>query len=289
MVKLNSSVHFMDPMLQVQVWRAAFRTLVIVSLQTDLLVTLNGACCGPWQGGGHALREGKSKVRGAGVSNTDSFIEEVTEEVRRDRLFALMKRYGWILVLAVLLLVGGAAFIEYRKAQERNAAEATGDAMIVALRQNDPLDRAASLANLSPGSAGAQAVAMMLEAGEKMESGEFDAAIAELQKVEQNADLPLIYRQVAGFKVLALQGENLSAEERRRGYEALIGPGSAIRLLAEEQLALVEIEIGETEAAAKRLQAIASDANATAGLRQRASQLIVALGVEPEQPKVGSE
>jgi len=223
------------------------------------------------------------------VSNTDSFIEEVTEEVRRDRLFALLKRYGWILVLAVLLLVGGATYNEYRKAQQRNAAEATGDAMIAALRLNDPLDRAAELAKLSPESAGAQAVAGMLEAGEQMASGEFNAAIAELQKIEADGDLPLIYRQIAGFKVLALQGENLSVEERRRGYEALIGPGSAIRLLAEEQLALVEIETGENEAAAKRLQAIVSDANATAGLRQRASQLIVALGMEPEQPSVGSE
>lgn len=44
------------------------------------------------------------------MSDTDSFIEEVTEEVRRDRLFGLMRRYGWIAVLAVLLLVGGTAY-----------------------------------------------------------------------------------------------------------------------------------------------------------------------------------
>ena len=55
------------------------------------------------------------------MSDTDSFIEEVSEEVRRDRLFKLMKRYGWIAILAVLLLVGGAAFNEVRKA--RQAAE----------------------------------------------------------------------------------------------------------------------------------------------------------------------
>jgi hypothetical protein len=30
--------------------------------------------------------------KGAGMSDTDSFIEEVTEEVRRDRLFALLRR-----------------------------------------------------------------------------------------------------------------------------------------------------------------------------------------------------
>ncbi len=203
------------------------------------------------------------------MSDTDSFIEEVTEEVRRDRLFTLMKRYGWIFVLAVLVLVGGAAFNEFRKAQARNAAEATGDAMIAALRQDDPLERASALAKVAPESPGAQAIVAMLEASEQVNSGEFDAAVEQLRKVEGNADLPLIYRQLAAFKLLAIQGDTLSVDERRSGYEALIGPSSAIRLLAEEQLALVDIETGDTEAAATRLQAIASDAGATSGLRQR--------------------
>ena len=227
--------------------------------------------------------------KGPGVSNSDSFIEEVTEEVRRDRLYALMKRYGWIVVLAVLLLVGGAAFNEYRKAQERNQAEATGDAMIAALRLNDPLERAEALSRLSPETPGAQAVVAMLEASEQVESGEFDTAVARLKAVEANIELPLIYRQVAGYKLLIIQAESLPVEERKRGFEALLGPNSALRLPVEEQLALIEIEMGNTEAAAERLQSIAGDAEATSGLRQRASQLMVALGVEPELPGAGSE
>jgi hypothetical protein len=34
------------------------------------------------------------------MSDTDSFIDEVTEEVRRDRMFFMLKRYGWIAVPA---------------------------------------------------------------------------------------------------------------------------------------------------------------------------------------------
>ena len=56
------------------------------------------------------------------MSETDSFIEEVTEEVRRDRLFALFRRYGWIVLVLIVLVVGGAAWNEYRKAQDRAAA-----------------------------------------------------------------------------------------------------------------------------------------------------------------------
>ena len=56
---------------------------------------------------------------GAVMSNTDSFIEEVTDEVRRDKLYAALRKYGWIGILAVAAIVGGAAYSEYNKAQAR--------------------------------------------------------------------------------------------------------------------------------------------------------------------------
>ena len=39
------------------------------------------------------------------MSNPDSFIDEVTEEVRRDRLFRLFRKYGWIGGVVVALIV----------------------------------------------------------------------------------------------------------------------------------------------------------------------------------------
>ena len=80
------------------------------------------------------------------MSDTDSFIDEVTEEVRRDRLFALMKRYGWIAALAVVLIVGGAAWNEWRKAQERTAAQDFGDTIKTALELPERDARAEALA-----------------------------------------------------------------------------------------------------------------------------------------------
>ena len=46
------------------------------------------------------------------MSNSDSFIDEVTEEVRKDRLFQLFRRYGWIAGVVIVLIVGGAAWNE---------------------------------------------------------------------------------------------------------------------------------------------------------------------------------
>ena len=38
------------------------------------------------------------------VSDTDSFIEEVSEEVRRDRLYKVLRKYAWVGILAVVTL-----------------------------------------------------------------------------------------------------------------------------------------------------------------------------------------
>ena len=38
------------------------------------------------------------------ANQNDRFIDEVTEDLRRDRLFLMMRRYGWIAVLLVFVL-----------------------------------------------------------------------------------------------------------------------------------------------------------------------------------------
>ena len=54
------------------------------------------------------------------------------------------------------------------------------------------------------------------------------------------------------------------------------------RLLAQEQLALIDIEENQPQAAIDRYQEILQDAEVTSDLQQRALQVIVALGGEPD-------
>lgn len=215
------------------------------------------------------------------MTERDSFLEEVAEEVRRDRMFALMRRYGWIAILAVLLIVGGAAWNEWRKAQMTERAQATGDAILEAVSLGDPQARAEALAALEPADPGARAVVSMLRAGALAETGA-DTAAAEALDSVGGADVAPIYGQVAAFKALLQRTGVLSPEERQQGFSQLAAAGGPLRLLAEEQVALTEIETGATEAALERLETIRADADATPGLRRRATQLIVALGGEPQ-------
>jgi len=215
------------------------------------------------------------------VSDTDSFIEEVTEEVRREQLYGYLKRYGWIAVVLILAIVGTAAYLEWQKARETSAAQAIGDAVLAAMDNNEASDRLTALGSVEASEAEAIAVVAMLTAREAEIAGDVESAVASLESISSNGSLPLEYTQLAALKALMLQHATLSAEDRRLGYEALSSPGAPYRMLAEEQLALIDVEIGQIDAAIARFEAIRSDAETSEGLRARATQLIVSLGGTP--------
>ncbi len=213
------------------------------------------------------------------MSNIDHFIEEVSEEVRRDRLLLMMRRYGWIAILLAILIVGGAATNEFLKAQEAAKAEALGDGILGAFEANEPAARVEGLTGVTSESEGRIVAALHL-AAEQQAAGDLAAAKSTLTAISADDTIAKRFRDLARFKTLLLAGDDTSHEERRSGFEALAIPGSGFRLLAEEQLALIEVETGATDDAILRLQAILNDNEASAGLRRRATQLIVALGGE---------
>lgn len=212
------------------------------------------------------------------MSDTDSFIDEVTEEVRRDRLFLMLKRYGWIGGLAVVAIVGGAAWNEYSNSKAETAAQKLGDGIIASLAPDTPAERADLLANVDAQTAGGRAVVRMMEAAALANSDDRAGAVALLQEIASDGELELIYRHIAGFKALGLQADSLSVQDRRLQYEALAQPGQPLDLLATEQLAILDIEEGNADEAIAKLRSITDSAIAAADLKERASQLIVALG-----------
>jgi hypothetical protein len=209
------------------------------------------------------------------VSNPESFIDEVSEEVRRDQLFAMMKRYGWIAVLLVVVLVGGAAWTEYSRAKATAAAQATGDGILAALEFDDSAQRSEALAALP-----ASAITAMITSSELQLSGDLEAAAAALDGLVADMTVAQVYRDIAAFKAILLRHDVMSPEDRKIALAPLAAPGGELRLLAMEQMALADIELGDIEAALAGLTSILEDAGVTRGLRDRASSLIVALGGE---------
>ncbi len=211
------------------------------------------------------------------MSDTDSFIEEVSEEVRRDRLYKLMRRWGWIPVVLIVLLVGGAAYNEWSKATVKKASQALGTNILAAVQLQEASDRATAYDSIETDGDNVALVAL-LEASDALEEQDLQRAIETLSRVAADASLTDAYRHMAELKLILLSGDELSVSARLSRLQAIAGPGAPYRLLAEEQMAIADIAAGNDSSAMQRLFAILDDGELTAGLRRRVSQLIVALG-----------
>ena len=212
------------------------------------------------------------------MHESDSFISEVSEEVRRERLYRFLRKWGWLIAAVVLLIVGGAALNEWRKARAAAQAALTGDALRAAFLDADPIARAGQLAVLAGEHPGAAAIARLAEAGSLVEAGDTDAAAATLAGLAQDGGVAPIYRDLAALQRVMLLGRGLDSSERLATLEALTAPGAPFRPLALEQRALAHIDAGDTARAEADLQALLTDPATPEGVQARAQQLQIALG-----------
>ena len=200
------------------------------------------------------------------MSETDSFIDEVSEELRRDRLFILFRRYGWIAALVVVGLVGVTAWFEWMRAQTLAQAQARGDALLSALENGNLTDQ--------PFSNDTEVAALFLAA-------QGDRAVEALRIIISDDRQPTYIRDLARLK-LAMADGLIDRIEKRQILGFLSQPGGIYRPIARELFALVELQDGNRDVALDMLQAQIQDATTPPEQAQRLIELIVALGATPQ-------
>ena len=216
------------------------------------------------------------------MSDTDSFLQEVSEELRRDRLYKNLRKYGWIAILLVILIVGAATYREYLKSQAATEAQLFGTSIIDALNEKNAVDRISKLQKINVPSENAKAILAMLLSAETNGNNSSGLENSTLSDITQSLSIDAHYRDLLNFKILLASAETMNLDERSTAFEALSKPGNPFSLLAEEQMVLIEIELGNTDKAIKKISQILLDAELTAGLRNRATQMMIALGKDPE-------
>ena len=209
------------------------------------------------------------------MSDTDSFIDEVTEEVRRDRLFGYFRRYGWIPAVIILLLVGGTAYSEWSKSVVAQAAQVRGDALLDALEVQDKPESISALSSIVA-QEDTDVVASFLLAG-------LDQSLASelLTVIAENMEQPKYIRDLARLK-LAATPDAASKDEAVSILTDLSAPGGLYRNAATEILVALELQRGNRDVALVLLQSHVQDAGATQAQVQRMGELIVALGAIPD-------
>lgn len=212
------------------------------------------------------------------MSETDSFIHEVTEEVRQDRMFALWKKYGPYVIGAVVIAVGAAAAWSWKQDQDRQAAEARGALLINA--DTKKLEEATALPGRIDGPARLvaelTAAAALAKAGKTAEAGKIYAEIA------GRTGLAPEYRDLATLQAVRLEADGIDPAP---AVDRIADGAGPYRLLAKEMRAARAAVAGELAAAHKELNEILVDPAVTPGLQQRAVALLLATGGEVALPK----
>lgn len=212
------------------------------------------------------------------MSETDSFLDEVAEEVRRDKLYGYARKYGWIAVLAVVLIVGAAAYVEWSKARNESTAQARGDAIIAALNIDSASDRAAALAEVAAEAGTAKAVIELRRAAVLAEAGDTAAALTVLDQLAASAEVEPVYREMAKLKAVILRGPEMDPAQRMAALDALASAGAPFRTVALEQRAVALLDAGDRDAALEQLLSLLQEPGVSTAMRNRTEQLIIALG-----------
>lgn len=208
------------------------------------------------------------------MSESDSFFHEVSEEIRRDKLYAFFRRYAWAFVAIVVLIVGGAGANEYLKAQNRAAAQAAGDALQAASLAGTP----EAFAEVAASDAPSAVLAAFGEAAAQASAGDTGAAVETYLAIASATGTPDIFVQLALLKAVTLGGADMPESEFAAAMGQLTAPEAPFRMLALEQQALAYLRTGERAAAVDVLKNILTSSGVTRELASRVQQLLTALG-----------
>lgn len=212
---------------------------------------------------------------------SDELFREVDEEIRQDRYQKIWKRYGTLVVIAVVAIVGATvAFVLWRDAQE-SAREADSVRFLAAVSQEQAARENAvlELRDIArDGTLGYRFLARLREASLLADSGDTAQAVAVFDAIAADADLNETYRDMARVLAVSRGMTLLSPDEIEQRLAPLNTPTHAFRVTAREFLALAAIRAGDDARARDLLQENIDDAQSPPASRDRAIELLAALG-----------
>lgn len=210
-------------------------------------------------------------------------MDEVDEELRAERAKRLAQRYGGIAAGVALLAVAAVGAWEGWKWNEsRLAANASGKFLAAAQASAaEGADLAAvarrfgEVAREAP--SGYATLARLRQAALLAETGDLPGALAAWDALSRDASAEPMYRDLATLMwgLHGLEGGDAGQIEARVG--PLAREGQPWRASAQEVVALAQLKRGATAEARRGLQALANDASAPQGVRDRAGRVLAGL------------
>ena len=214
----------------------------------------------------------------------DTFVREVDENLRRDRIRDFFQEIGPLVAIAVVLFLavcGG--LIWYQQHREHNA-----EAQVEQLAQiykdigvGNTSKVPQQLNDLSEsGSKAVRATALFTRAALAIQQNDPKSAIATYKQIANDSSLPDAYRNAALIRQTALEFDQLQPQQVIDRLKPLARPGNPWFGSAGEMTALALIKAGKNEQAGQLFAAIAKDKDVPDSIRNRAIQISGSLGAD---------
>ena len=202
---------------------------------------------------------------------SESFIKEVSEEVKRDKLFKVLKKFRWHLITLILVLVGGVGGYEYHIYSKKLRAEKNGDFLVSSLN---------ALKNNGNNLKG-QGANKLLDILIKLSEAKFfeekgDIRIANeiyAQIIEQNKE-EKFFNHYAKLQIYLLDpAEDLGDTEKIKMLDELSAPDAPLKLLALEEKLYLYIKSDDLPNIRNQIKLILSDITITPQQRNRIKEV----------------
>jgi hypothetical protein len=211
---------------------------------------------------------------------SETFIREVDEELRRDQLKALWKRFAPLIIgVCVLVVAITAGYRGWIWWHERQAAQA-GDRFLAAIEQiqsgKTAEGEAALQAIAAESGAGYASLARLRLAGEKAGEGKKDEALKDFDAIANDNAVSTPLRDIARIRAALLALDTGDLEGAKTRATPLIESGNPWRHMAREVVGTADYQEGDLKAARAAFQEIQEDAQTPPDLWLR-SGLMIAL------------
>lgn len=216
--------------------------------------------------------------------SSDAFLREVDEELRRDQMFSFWRRWGRLVVVAVLLalaIFGGWLYWQNRQAEQ---AGAEGEKLNAAIEQlsADRIDEARpTLEALAKSDRdGYRASAKLALGALAMQQGDTKAAAARFGEVANDGRIAEPMRHLALIRQTAAEFDTLAPDAVVARLQPIAQKGNPWFGSAGEMVAAAHLKAGRRREAADIFSALAADPGVPESIRSRAVQIASVLQVD---------
>jgi len=215
------------------------------------------------------------------ADQTDHFMREVQDEMRRERLARIWDRYGVFIIAGAVLLVlavGGYKFAEHRSLSSRQAAglEFESAARLAAQGKSGEAHQAfeAMVKNAPPGYG---SLARLRNAGAYAAEGKRDEAVAAYDSVSKDTAADPLLRDFATLQAGLLRLDVADWTEMQNRLKDLTNDNNAWRAPARELLGLAAMKAGNQDEARKAFEQILADTSVPPSTAERARVMMTIL------------